>query len=138
MGWKGKKWAKMMKDSVCHASYLRNHTSFMVHLPKMMISPGVVFIFFFFLILIFQHIAQNEKQQLHPSCAISQEQYSIWTWFLVHFCKTMISPGFFFIFSKFFQKGKIWLKMTINSVCCNSYLRNYASYDWQLWYTCVK
>ena len=49
----------------------------------MMISPGVSF--HFLKILIFwavrgvrgQKIAQNEKQQLHLSLAISQEQYSI-------------------------------------------------------------
>ena len=49
----------------------------------MMISPGVFF--FFFGILIFwavrgikgQKKVKNEKEQLHLSCAISQEQYSI-------------------------------------------------------------
>ena len=30
--------------------------------------------------------------------AISQEQYSIWSCFLLHYCKMMISPGGFFIF----------------------------------------
>ena len=44
-----------------------------------------------------QKTAQNEKQ-LHLSHAISQEKYSIWSWFLVHLCKVMISPGFFFFF----------------------------------------
>ena len=38
---------------------------------------------------------------INPSHAISQEQYSIWSWFLVHLCKIIISPGLFFIFSKF-------------------------------------
>ena len=33
--------------------------------------------------------------------AISQEQYSIWSCFLLHYCK-MISPGGFFIFFFFF------------------------------------
>ena len=32
--------------------------------------------------------------------AISQEQYSIWSWILVHMCKMMISPANFFIFWK--------------------------------------
>ena len=27
---KGKKWSKMTENSVCHAPYLRNHTSFMI------------------------------------------------------------------------------------------------------------
>ena len=37
--------------------------------------------------------------ELHLSHAISYEQYSLWSWFLVYLCKMMISPGiFFFIF----------------------------------------
>ena len=49
----------------------------------MIVSRGVFFIFFEIFIfwavrgLKGQTIAHNEKQQLHPSCAISQEQYSI-------------------------------------------------------------
>ena len=51
---------------------------------KMMISPGGFFLFFFE-IFIFQavrvvkgqKIAQNEKWQLQPSCAMSQEQCDI-------------------------------------------------------------
>ena len=41
------------------------------------------------------------KKKFHLSCAIFQEQYSIWSWFLVHLCKMMISPHDIFIFSKF-------------------------------------
>ena len=41
--------------------------------------------------------AQNEKLKLHPR-TISQEQYSIWSWFLIQLCKMMISPGFFHFF----------------------------------------
>ena len=47
-------------------------------------------------------IAQNEKYKLHVSCVISQEQQSIWSWFLVHLCKMTISPGVFFIFWNFY------------------------------------
>ena len=51
----------------------------------MMIYPGVFFIFFFFYDFDFwafrgvkgQKVAQNEKEQLHLSRAMSQEQYSI-------------------------------------------------------------
>ena len=32
---------------------------------------------------------------------ISQEQYSIWSWFWVHLCKIIISPGFFSFFWNF-------------------------------------
>ena len=40
-----------------------------------------------------QEIAQNEKKKLHPSRAVSQEQCSIWSWFLVHLRKMMKPPG---------------------------------------------
>ena len=32
---------------------------------------------------------------------ISQEPYIIWSWFVVHMCKRIISPGVFYIFPKF-------------------------------------
>ena len=41
-----------------------------------------------------------EPRQLHTSHAISQEQYSIWSWLLVHLCRMMISPEGFFNFGK--------------------------------------
>ena len=81
---------------------------------------------------------------LHLICTISQEQYSQWSWFLVHLCKMMITPGFFSFFCYFQflafrgQKAKKWPKMTKKSVCCNWYLRNHISDDCNLWYTCVK
>ena len=82
----------------------------LVHMCKMIISPGVFLFFFsFFLILIFsvvrgvkgQKMAQNKKWELHPSCIVSQEQCSIWSWFLLHLCKIMMSPCVFFIFLNF-------------------------------------
>ena len=43
------------------------------------------------------------KIKLHLSCILSQEQCSIWSWFLVHLCKLIISPGVFpFHFFKVF------------------------------------
>ena len=59
-----------------------------------------------------QKISQNKKKQLHLSCTISQEQYSISSWFLVHMCKMKIFPGVFFHFKllkigqKMAQNGK--------------------------------
>ena len=44
-------------------------------------------------------MVQNEKK-FCLSCSISQESYIIWFWFLVCVCK-VISPGVFFMFSKF-------------------------------------
>ena len=49
-----------------------------------------------------QKIAWNEKYQLHLLCTISN---SIWSWFLVHLCKMMISPVALFSFSKFWFFG---------------------------------
>ena len=45
------------------------------------------------------------KIQLHLSHAISQEQYSILSWFLVHLCKMMVSPGSDFILEYFNFSG---------------------------------
>ena len=110
---------------------------FLVHSCKMMISPE--FFFHFFRILIFrvvwgekgQKIVQNDKKFcLSPS--ISQEPYILWFSFVVHKCKMIMSPGIFFIFSKFWffwflggSKGKKWPKMTKNSACHALYLRNH-------------
>ena len=49
-----------------------------------------------------QKMAQNEKKISH---SVSQEPYLIWLWFKVQFCKMMISPAVFFIFSKFWFLG---------------------------------
>ena len=94
-----------IRPSVSRAPYLRNHTSsnhnFWYTHVKWWYLQGF---FHCFENLIFwavrgvkgQKIAQNEKWKLHTSGAISQEQYSLWSWVLVHLCKIMISPGFFF------------------------------------------
>ena len=42
---------------------------------------------------------------MHVSCAISQEQYSIWSWFLLHLCKMLISTSVFLIFFEIFIFG---------------------------------
>ena len=80
---------------------------FLVHMCKMMITPRLFFIFAKILVswvvkgVKEQKLAQNKKWELHPSRIVSQEQCSIWSWFLVQLCEMMISPGDFFIFSKF-------------------------------------
>ena len=71
------------------------------------------FFSFFKKILIFQvvmgvkgqKIAQNEKWQLHLSRAISQVEYSTWSWFLVNLCRMMKSPGVFSFFWNFIFFG---------------------------------
>ena len=97
--------------SIRHASHLRNSTSsnynFWYTCVKWWYPPQKNF---FFLILIFwavwglkeQKVAQNEKKQLDLSRAKSQEQYCIWSWFLVNVFKMMISPGAFFLFFEVF------------------------------------
>ena len=50
-GWKGKKWPKMTKISVCGTSYFRNHISYDLYLCYTCIygrimSPDIFFIFF--------------------------------------------------------------------------------------------
>ena len=80
---------------------------------------------------------------MYPSHTISQNQYSIWSWVLVHLCKMMISPGVFFIFFKFLVfhavRGVKGQKMAQdNKKTCLAYLRNHIAYDCNLWYTCVK
>ena len=90
--------------SVYRASYLRNRTSSNHSFwYKCVNDISRCFLFLFFEVLIFwavrgkrEKIAQNKKLQLHLSHAISQEQYSIWSGFLVHLCKMMIPPGGFF------------------------------------------
>ena len=64
---KGKKWSKRIKSSVCPTPYLRNHTSwlwFLVHVCKMMISPVGFFIFLNFYFWGFQVVkrAKNDLQ----------------------------------------------------------------------------
>ena len=77
---------------------------------------------------------------------------------MVYMCKIIISPGSFFIFSKFWffgllggwgvggvggvgrgggVKGQKMVQMTKNSVCHASYLRNHTFCDYHLCYTCV-
>ena len=67
--------------------------------------------FYFSKILIFwvvrrvkgQKMAENDIKNLSHS--MSQELYFIWLWFLVHMCKVMISPAFFFPFFFLFQNS---------------------------------
>ena len=107
--------------SVCHffrpsirrAPYLRNCTSSnhsfwytRVKCYLQVLFLFVCFCFFFFFCLFFWNLdfleyygckrAKNSpKWKIITSVThhISQEQYSIWSWFLVHLCKMMISTG---------------------------------------------
>ena len=62
--------------------------------------------FQFLKVLLFRVVsAENVKKILSHS--ISQEPYLMRLWFLVHFCKMMISPAIFFSFSKFWCFGRL-------------------------------
>ena len=78
---------------------------FMVRMCKMIISPGIVFIFskFSFPKLLGGKREKRVKNDKNfcLSHYISQEPYIIWLLFVKHQCKMIISPGAFFIFSKF-------------------------------------
>ena len=109
-------WKITITSVTCHISGTVYHMiMILVHLCKIVISPGV-FSFFLFQILIFWAVREVKgkrvknspkwKWQLNILNAISNEPYSIWSWFLVHLCKMMISRGvFFFSFSKFWFLG---------------------------------
>ena len=76
---------------------------FLVCRCKIMTSPLSFFLNFDFLGCYgakWQKTTQN-GQKICLSHSISQEPYLIWSWFLVHLRKMMISPASFFIFSKF-------------------------------------
>ena len=104
--------------------------------------------------------AKDEKQKLHLPCAISQEQCSIWSWFLIHLCEMMISriwwhanddiQNFDFLGCQWGKRAKNfakWQKYSVmhhiwgtihHMVCHASYLRNHTLYDRHLWYTKCK
>ena len=114
--------------------------SSVVHKFKMMISPGVFFHFFKFW---FFRLSGGSKCKKFPKmtknlcllCIISQEPYIIWSLFMVHICKRIISPVFFTFCQIFISgvnsgvKGQKWPKITENSVCLTLYLRNRSLYD---------
>ena len=87
---------------------------------QMIISLGVSFLFCFFFILskfwFFKFLgdggeggAKGQKivhKKLFLLHLISKEPYIIWLSFVVHKCKLMISPGFFFFNFDFSVKGQ--------------------------------
>ena len=108
-GGKGQKVAQNDKKSVCCSSCLVNHTSYDFHLWYTILNWYYLHFFFFFFIffkiLIFQVVrrvkgqkmAQNDKK-LCLSCLIFQKPDIIWSSFMVHMCKRIISAGFLYIF----------------------------------------
>ena len=80
--------------------------SFMVHMYKRAIYLAIFSFFqnFNFLCCYFGWKGKNwpkMTKKLSLLHSISQEAYIIWSWFLVHICKMMKSPGAFSFFSTF-------------------------------------
>ena len=119
---------------------------FMTQLCKMMISPGI-----FFLSLIFWVIRGVKEQTWSKirkllSYSVSLEPYIMWFLFMVHMCKMLISPHYFFIFSKFcfFELGGVGGKREKNGpklekiLSVTLHISGTIHHDIHLWYTCVK
>ena len=130
---------------MCHAPHYF-WSLFLVHICKMMISPVCFFVFFFFFhflrILIFQVFREVRakyspkwKTKIISVIHLSQEQCSIWSWFLVHLCQMIISPGVFVNFFKILifgvASGVKAQKMVQNEKKIMSaalYFRNWSSF----------
>ena len=130
---------------MCHAPHYF-WSLFLVHICKMMISPVCFFCFFFFFhflrILIFQVFREVRakyspkwKTEIISVIHLSQEQCSIWSWFLVHLCQMIISPGVFVNFFKILifgvASGVKAQKMVQNEKKIMSaalYFRNWSSF----------
>ena len=108
VGSEGKKWSKMTKNLsiVLHISGTKHiWLSFMVHMCKMIISPGIFLISQNFDFpgcqgVKGQKMSQNDRNVclLH---LIFQESYIIWSSFMVHICKRITLTHIFFIFQNF-------------------------------------
>ena len=135
----------------------------LVHLCRMMISPGVFFICFKFS---FSGLLEGKRPKNSPKwkititsvmCYISGTVW-IWSLVLVHFCKMMISPGHFCLSKNIGNDHDFWYTIAkcwylqvffsflflilifraVRGIKGISYLRNHTSYDYHFWYTCVK
>ena len=110
----GPKWQKILSVTL-HISGPIHKMSFMVHMCKMIISPGGFYIFakFWFFGLLGggwgvkkQKVVRNHKK-FCPSRSMSQEPYVMWLSFMVRLCKIIMSPDGVFIFSEFWFSGCI-------------------------------
>ena len=151
-GVKGQKIAQNENNYIWHMPYLRNSIAYDNDFWYKCVKWWYLQVFFS-LFWNFQFlscrgakgncIAQNKNSNY--ICLVSYQQYSLWSWFLVHLCKMMISLSVFsFLIFSFFElleggkrakNGPRWQK---HSACCTSYLRNHTSYDLDLWYICIK
>ena len=84
--WRGKKWPKMTKISVCRTFYFSNHISYVSYDLHLWST------------CMLKRIKWQKNSLSHSIC---QEPYIISLWFLVHMSKIMMSPAIFFIFQNF-------------------------------------
>ena len=98
------KWEKHLSVAPYISGIIHLWSSCIVHVCKTIISPGILFIVTkrWFLGLLVgwkgkKWTKNNRKFCL--SCSVFQEPYIIWSWFLVHMIKMMISPVDFFLFN---------------------------------------
>ena len=117
----------------------------------MLISLGVLYLLFvilFYFIYLFIYLFIYSFIYLFiylfEFWATSQEQYSMWSWFLVQSCKMMIPASVFKIWKSWFfgllvgEKGKQWSKMTKKLCLLRFISKDHPSYVCHFWYTCVK
>ena len=112
-------WQKIMSVAL-HISGTISHMTviYSTHVKNDNISR---IFFHFFKILIFWVLWRQKckrwskmTKKLSLSCLVSQETYIIWFKFMVYVCKMIISPGGFFIFSKFWFFGLLGDKRAKN------------------------
>ena len=131
-GWKGKKWPKMLKISVCRTLCFRNHISYDLHLwCTWIISPGIFFIFCKILILGSlgegevkgQKMAQNDKKFClshsvsHCTSYDCNFLHTCVKWWYLQQIFTFFKILIFGVFSGI--KGKKWPNITNFSLFCS-------------------
>ena len=85
-------------------NYLKLVAAIFMYLPKNSFHSQDNIIFVLLLSPVFRwgtHLYMSLFPSVHLSRSISQEPYIIWSKFLVHLCKMIISPGFFSFFQNF-------------------------------------
>ena len=131
-----------------HVPYLRNNIAIwswlLVHLCKIMIFPGIFFIFlkfWFFGLLESQRAKTGPWWQTNSVCYTSYLRNHIsHDCHLWYTCVKIFSNNFFLWVvrrgrGKRAKNGPKWEK---NYVCCAPYLRNHTPHDFHLWDSCVK
>ena len=110
-GVKGQKSSpKRQKNYVWYAWYLTKHRLYGCHLWYTILEwyyfqTGFFIFFKIFIFLVvrrvkYQSMTHNDEK-ICLLVSISQEPFIMWSWFMVHMCKTVISLGVFYILPKF-------------------------------------